>query len=349
MKLTGRDGVLRIYDSSFILHGAAPLDEFTPDIVKFDGASTYTNITSDVETDDANIASNFLTDNNDLVFIGSDSRFACVYYLKGGGADYAAASGALKMYYYDGTDFATAITDFNDGTASGGNCFAQDGYIDFKIPKDWAIGANAYNANLDSDKYYIALQTTTSPTTDPDADVLCPCDAQFFTLVFAQMDFSGPLGRPLSEEILMLNRNKMDAYAAYQEGPDNRLFEPMTISFSAFLDDTVNKDVLMTALECGNPSTAYWSGTGVTAKGTSKPDGSTTSPTFADATKKCVNLQTIWGTGRTGGYYLGLAYYEVWFNKEEVTVQEGDDAVILTANGLVYGAIERIYQFGVRY
>ena len=37
------------------------------------------------------------------------------------------------------------------------------------------------------------------------------------------------------------------------------------------------------------------------------------------------------------------------FNKEDVTVQEGDDAVVLTANGLVYGRIERINHFGIRY
>jgi hypothetical protein len=345
MKLTGREGVLRIYDSAAVLHGAAPLDSLTMDVVTFDGDSTWANITSDVDTDDASAASAFLADNGDYVFIGSTSKFALVKYLKGAGSNYGAGTGALKAYYFDGTDFSSALTGVTDGTASGGDCFAQDGNISFRIPRDWAIGANSYNANLDSDKYYIALQTTTSGSTDPDADVLAPVDAQYFMVKFSEMDFNGPIGRPLTEEQLVLNRNKMDSYAHYIKGPDDVIYQPMEISFSCKLDTTYNKNYIFEALECDNPNTGTWTSTGTTSKGTTQNDGSNDNPAFDDASKKTVNIQVLW----TGDNPLGMAYYEVYFPKENQGVQESETDIILTCRGGVYGVIEQIFGFGVRY
>lgn len=349
MKLSGLDGELRIYDSSAILHGAAPRDEATVDVVKWDGSTTWTNITSDVETDDAGAASAFITDNDDAVFVGSDVLFAMLQYLKGAGTNYAAGSGALKVYYFDGTDFSNAITDFNDGTASGGDCFAQDGYVDFAIPKDWAVGANTVNAALDADKYYVKLMATTSPSTDPDADVLCPCDGQYFEISFSAMDFGGPVGRPLVEEMLELDRGRMDAKAHYRPGSDAPIYAPVMISNSFDVDDVYNKDDFAEAVECGNPGTSRWSGAGVTSKGTTKNDGSNYNPAFADASKKAVNVQVLFDAGRTGGIPIGFAYYEVFFPPEEQSLAEAEDGIPITINGGCYGVIEKIHGFGNRY
>ena len=192
MRLTGRDGILRIQDSSVNILGAAPLGNVTIKIVKWDGISTYTDITSAVEADDASSADNFLADDNDAVFIGSTSVFAMIQFLKGVGADYAAGSGALEAYYFDGTDFATALTGVSDGTLSGGDCFAQDGVITFKIPKDWRPGANAVDSSLTATMYFIKLMMTTSSTPDPDADVLAPVDGQYYEVPFVLTDFSRP-------------------------------------------------------------------------------------------------------------------------------------------------------------
>jgi hypothetical protein len=343
MKLTGKDGTLRIFDSSAILHGQAPLDNLTVDMVKFDGVSTYVNITTDVEADDVAFASAFLTDLNDAVFIGSTSVFAMIQFLKDAGTNYAAVSGALKAYYYNGTDFTTALTGVVDGTVSGGNCFAQDGYIGFKIPDDWAKKGLT---DLDADKYYIKLMTTTSPTTDPDADVLCPVDGQYFEVAFAGMDFSGPLGRQKTEELLVLNRGRMDSNAHYIEGNDEKIFEPLEIAFSCLLDDAVNKDDIFIALECGDPDSARWTATGVTTKGTTKNDGTNLNPTFKDSTKKTVNVQILFeGSSKNEGF----AYYEVFFPKENQKISEADDAVTLACAGGVYGVIEKISGFGNRY
>lgn len=346
MKLTGKEGILRIFDSAAVLHGAAPLDGNTVDIVTFDGGSTWANITSDVETDDAAAADNVLPDNTAMVFIGSTSKFAMVQFLKGIGSDYAVGSGALLAYYYDGSDFASTLSGTSDGTASGGDCFAADGYISFQIPTDWATGANSYNANLDSDKYYIALMTTTSSSTDFDADVLCPCDAQYFEVKFASMDFNGPLGRPLTQEELVLNRGKVDAYAHYIEGSDDVIYQPLAVSFSCILDDTYNREYVKKALICDNPNTGTWTSAGTTSKGTTQNDGSNNNPAFVDSSKKTINLQMKWA-GNT--YNVGLAYYEVYFAPEEITWSESEDGLILTASGGVFGVIEDIFDFGVRY
>ena len=345
--LTGRDGALRIYDSSNILLGAAPRDEATVDVVTWDGSSSWANITSDVDTDDTSYSSNFLTDNDDAVFIGADVMFAMIRFIKGGASDYAAASGNLKAYYFDGTNFDKTLT-FTDGTSSGGNCFAQDGNIGFNIPSDWAVGANTVNANLDADKYYVKLMTTTSSTTDPDADVLCPCDGQYFEVAFAQMDFSGPIGRALTDERLILDRQKAGSRMHFIEQADNKLYEPLPVSFAALLDTTYNKDDLEIALQCGNPGSARWTAAGTSSKGDTQNDGSNSNPTFADSNKKTVNIQYLASSPGSGVDY-GWAYYECYFPPDEQSYQEGEDGNVLSLNGGCYGLIKRIHGFGIRY
>jgi hypothetical protein len=345
MKLTGKDGILRIYDSSKILHGAAPLTGFTVDIVTFDGTSAWANITSSVQTDDASAASNVLPTNAAHVYIGSTSKFALVDFIKGIGSDYAVGSGALIGKYFNGTNFNTSLTGLLDGTLSGGNCFAKDGEIAFEIPRNWALGANAYNANLDADKYYIDLMTTASSSVDFDADVLCPADAQYIDMQFAAMDFNGPIGRPLTEEQLVLNRGRMSSTGHYVKGSDDSIYQPMPISFSCLIDDTYVRDYIEKALACDNPVVSTWGATGITSKGTTKNDGSNFNPVFIDTSKKTVNIQMLWSNSAA----IGMAYYETYFPPETLTIQEGADGITLNAVGGCYGVIERISGFGVRY
>lgn len=353
MKLTGRDGILRIYDSSINIMGTAPLANETIKIVKWDGASTYTDITSDVEADDASAATAFIADSNDAVFLGATSPFAMYKYLQGAGSNYGVATGVIKGYYFNGTNFNNTIT-ITDGTLTGGNCFAQDGYGSFNPPKLWTIGANSINATLTATYYWIKLMTTTSGTTDPDADVLAPVDGQYYEVPFAAMDFSGPIGRAKTEEILILNRNKMDAKGHYIEGGDDRIYEAVPVTFSAFLDDTYNRTRLFAALSCANPGADRWTATGTTTKGNTKNDGTNFNPTFVETAKKTVNIQIIWKgkylSGSTGRKSTeGMAYYECFAPPMEQMISEAEDAVTLACNLGCFGVIERITAFGVRY
>jgi len=339
MILTGKNGVLRIFDSADILHGVAPRDDATVDMVHFDGVSTYTNQKTNLEADDANIATNLLADNDDIIYIGSDVPFCRVSFLKGGGADYAVGSGALLAYYFNGTNFATALTGVSDGTFVSPDCFAQDGIISFKAPSDWAIAANGFNANLDADKYYIALKLTTASTPDVDVDLLCPVDGQFFEVSFSKMDFNGPIGRPRPEEVLILDRGNANAKMHYINQTDMRLYEPIPISFSCILDETYNKDDIELALACADPDSTNWTATGTTSKGSTMNDGAIANPAFVEAAKKCVNVLIRFASPGSG-LDFGWAYYEVFFLKSETQISEGADGVILSASGGVYGVIE---------
>ncbi|MCK9326041.1 MAG: hypothetical protein M0P69_11175 [Bacteroidales bacterium] len=342
MKFTGKDGTLRIYDGTREIATAASVD-----IWRFDGVSTWTDIKSAVIADDSSSQSAVLGSTSDMVFIGFTSPFAMLQYLKGNGTNYGVGTGTLVLHYFNGTDFDSLITDINDYTESGGDCFAADGYIGFKIPADWAVGANAYNANLDSDKYYIALMVTSAASTDPDADILAPIIAQYFEVAFASMDFSGPMGRAKIEETLVLNRGKMDAYAHYINGAESKIHEPVAVSFSCSIDDTVNDTAIMAALECGNPDSTNWDATGATIKGRTKNDGSTFNPTFADSTKKAVAIQMLWEDvdDKTEGW----AFYEIFYPPDEQSIAEAEDAVSFSTAGGCYGVIERINGFGIRY
>ncbi|MBN2568129.1 MAG: hypothetical protein JXB42_01730 [Deltaproteobacteria bacterium] len=341
-KFTGKNGVLRIYDSTDVLHGTAPRDDATVQIKKYNGVDTWADITDDVKADDTSVATAFLADNAGEVYVGSSVKFARIKYLKGNGSNYAAGSGTLLAWYYNGSAW-TALT-VDDGTESGGDCFAKDGVISFAIPKDWALRGNI---NLSTTRYYIKLMTTDSPSTDPDADVLCPVDGQYREVIFAAMDFNGPIGRPKTEEKLVLNRGNMDANAHYIEGSDEKIHEPLEIGFSCLLDDSANKDYIFTALACGNPDdSARWTAAGESSKGTTKNDGTNYNPAFADTTKKTVNVQILF-TGET--YNEGWSYYETFFPEEGQSMSESEEAVTLSCKGGVYGVIERIHEFGNRY
>jgi len=350
MILKGREGVLRILDSADVLHGVAPRDDATVDMVHFDGASTYTNLTANLDTDDTTYANNMLADNDDRIYIGSDIPFARISFLKGGGAEYAAGSGALKLYYFNGTDFNSTLAGSSDGTFISPDCFAKDGIISFKAPADWGIGANAFNANLDSDKYYIYLQTTTSSTTDVDVDLLCPVDGQYFEVAFSKMDFNGPIGRARPDEILVMERGLVNSKMHYVNTSVMKLYEPIPISFSCLIDDTYNKNDIELALACGNPGSTRWTSTGTTSKATTMNDGSVANPAFADPTnKKAVNVQILFTSTASGGLDFGWAYYETYFPGNEITVSEGEDGNILTAAGGVYGVIEMTRILANRY
>ncbi|GAH30241.1 unnamed protein product, partial [marine sediment metagenome] len=89
---------------------------------------------------------------------------------------------------------------------------------------------------------------------------------------------TGPLGRALTEEILQLDRGVATSDMHYIEGPDNKIYDPLPISFGAILDDILNKNDIQIAMACGDPDSARWTGTGVCSKGNTKNDGTNANP-----------------------------------------------------------------------
>jgi len=337
MNYTGRKGKLRIYDSAQIID-TTNLSVFIYD----DSEGTWTEKSTEASADDTSYTGNFWADAGDKIAVGTDSKFAMLQFLKGGGV-FAVGSGVLVAEYYNGSSIV-ALTGVVDGTSDGTDCLAADGNITFKIPIDWAAGGDA---NLSSSKYYVFLSPTAAPTTPPSADILAPCDGQYFEIAFSKMDFSGPIGRPKTEEVLVLDRGTHSAHSHYIEGDDSPIYEPLDISWSCLLDDVYNYTYILTALQCGNFNNSIgWTTTGTTSKGTTKNDGSNLNPAFVDSAKKAVNIQVLWDGGT---YAEGFAYYEVFFPDDQQTIGESDTEVPLSCKGAVYGVIERIHAFGVRY
>jgi len=309
----------------------------------FVSPGTWSTKTAEAYADDVSYTGPFCAATADRIYVGFKRRFAMIRFLKDGGA-FAVGAGSLIAQYFNGTAFVP-LSGLADGTAVGGNTLAQNGLVSWQIPADWALRGNA---NLDADKYYVEISLTNAPSTPPSADILAPVDGQYFEVAFSQMDFQGPSGRPRREEVIQLNRGKVDGLAHYVKGPDGRLYEPLEVAFSCALDDAANKAGIEEALDCGNPGTALWSAAGLSTKGLTRNEGASFNPVFADPSKKAVNLQMLF-EAPAGEPAQGWAYYETLCPGDWRKVDEGEGGVILSCRAACYGVVERIHAIANRY
>jgi len=123
-------------------------------------------------------------------------------------------------------------------------------------------------------------------------------------------DFSGPLGQAKTEEILVLDRNKMSADAHYIEGGDDKIMEPFPLTLSAFVVD--NKE-------------------------DTQRDGANNNPAFRDGTKLACNLEYK----LDGSTDIVWHYNEVYFPLDQQSLSEAEDGVTISLNGLCYGTVVR--------
>lgn len=159
----------------------------------------------------------------------------------------------------------------------------------------------------------------------------------FLTVLFAGGDFSGPLGPPRVQEILVLDRQRMDAHAHYVEGSDADLLEPAPISFSALLHDGEACGHMLDWL-AGGPVNAHDL---ATTKGAARRDGTHDNPAFADAGKKAFNLEFRLDGERP----MVWRYTEVYFPLSECQIQESSEGVLVNLRGWCYGEIGRGAEF----
>jgi len=162
----------------------------------------------------------------------------------------------------------------------------------------------------------------------------------FLELDFDLGDFSGPLGIPKTEEILVLNRGVSDSDAHYIEGSDEAVLEPFDITFSAFVVDKTQCGYLLDWLEAmqdGGGSPAVNSNTLVTTKGSTNRDGTNTTPAFADSTKMTCNVEYL----LDGSTDIAWHYNEVWFPIDQQSISEAEDGVTVSLTGKVYGTVVR--------
>lgn len=157
-------------------------------------------------------------------------------------------------------------------------------------------------------------------------------------------DLSGPIGQPRQEEQLVLNRGRMDSNAHYVKGGDDKLLEPVPVSFSVFIRDDAQTINILNWLKAGQDAgaTTVNSNTITTTKADTQRDGATNNPAFADTNKLAFNVEYLI---ETGGTDLGFKFAEVFFPLDQQNISEAEDGITLQLNGQCYGTISRITSF----
>ena len=159
----------------------------------------------------------------------------------------------------------------------------------------------------------------------------------YLEILFTGGDFTGPVGRPAVEEVLVLDRQNTTANMHYIEGSDARIMEPQGISFSGRAFDYAPCRFL---LELLRGETTINSLTMVTTKGDTQNDSANANPAFADSSKTTYNVEMRFTGAGSGSYeHLKLTYNEVYFEPSEQSVNEGEDAVTINMSGQCYGTI----------
>lgn len=168
----------------------------------------------------------------------------------------------------------------------------------------------------------------------------------YIEVLFCGMDFSGPVARPQPPETLVLNRGVLDVSSFYVKEPETSRYEPLPISFTCRLADTVNTKLLndwlsgVTKIISGTSITQLYSRKGKTAI------SGITLPNFSDSTRKyAYQTEILWD----GTIDLGYRYAEVHFPPGNQKITESADGVKLSVDGQIYGDVSRISAFATGY
>ena len=168
------------------------------------------------------------------------------------------------------------------------------------------------------------------------------------TPLYLELDFdgeySGPIGQPRQEEILVLNRGTMDALAHYIKGSDEALMAPLEVALKVIArNDAQFKNILdwIAAMNDGL-STQVNSNTLESTKGDTQRDGANANPAFADTNKGTFNIEYLMEMGATD---LGFKLAEIWMPASEQVLGESEDEIALPLKGKIYGTITRLTSF----
>lgn len=171
----------------------------------------------------------------------------------------------------------------------------------------------------------------------------------YLGLTFVQGNLTAPEGRKRPEEKIIFDRGRGDTNTHYVLGPDDPIVEPLELSYSIRIPNVVATHNYIMLAHSNTYQASPWSinsHTWVTTKATSTltaGDAATfTDPAFADASKKCVNVEILW---TFGGISIGRKYTGVYFSPDQLSLAESEDGLILSATGLIYGTVSSITAF----
>jgi hypothetical protein len=339
----GKRGKLLIYDST----KGRDLSQTGPKEVHISNANpTHTDITADMLNPSSG-TNTILNTNTDHVYVGQLFRFSKVDIDLTVFA--SADGGALVVEYWDGTAWAS-VAELIDGTAVGGNTMQSDGKVQFREPSNWVTNdPPTTGTNL----FYIRFRTTVSVGTDPIAQLIEPSSGQHMEVAFVNMDLNGPEGPPRPEDIFRTDRGQLTSSAGYIQGPDDPALAPMNMTFSATIDDLVNRTALSDALACNNAGlTNTWPKVGISTKTDSQRRAGLSGNFFAtapfdDPVKKTVCVQVEYEQTAGNSY---REYNEVYFDPVNISLNEAVDGVNLSMSGMIYGDVRTdLQRLGYRF
>ena len=165
-----------------------------------------------------------------------------------------------------------------------------------------------------------------------------PVNRWYIELCLDSGDFSGPIGIPEHDEILVLDRGQVTPCSHYISSNDSPVMEPVTISFSAIINDSQRFLFFMDWIE-GKVVNGQ---TTLTTKNQYERILSGADLSFFDPEKKCFDLEYhLVGTTHNICYI----FHEIYFKLSEQTFSEAEDGITLSLTGNCYGTIERSIDF----
>lgn len=180
---------------------------------------------------------------------------------------------------------------------------------------------------------------------------------KYIELGFVQVGLKGALGRPVAVQKPVLDRGRVSSQSHYQEGSDENKMMPLTAPTFSFMltnqDPNWKKWRQALNIDQVTPWTvgvATWASNkgqhNLTSGGESPVTVST--PTFTNSpTMRTVDIEVLWNDPTQGGGTgdIGTRWTEVLFEPDKQSVDEQQDAVMVSASGSCYGPIEQIVAF----
>lgn len=173
----------------------------------------------------------------------------------------------------------------------------------------------------------------------------------FFTIPFELMDMAAVAGRPRPDEIPVMDRGNLNAYAHHIQGPDTPIIQPVPLTFSCMIDNMFNRTNLLVAL-CNAPRITPWQVNGITL---SNLNGTTqvyngagslvSTPLPYDTQQDRIAVEVLFRGdphATPGSDDYGHRFNEVWFQPGAIRLVEAPDSYKFNVTGSIYGPISQI-------
>lgn len=174
--------------------------------------------------------------------------------------------------------------------------------------------------------------------------------AFFIEVPFVSMNFSGAAAKPRAPDPIIVTAGPGYVHTPASEDYEGAFYQPVDVSFSCLMDDTVNRIKLRDAL-CNVDLKSPWT-VGNNRWSSSKGRGSIVLPdgnfvgtrAFSDTSKVAVNMELLWENVKATTS-SGMQYNETWVPPQDITINESPDQVELAIHGLAYGDVKAITAF----